>query len=59
MPIPTGEQQIPIDEYDRKHGAPEKTPDAPKLTEDEAWGNKLNPVRETPLAGTNLKDVGR
>ena len=46
----------PMDEIDRKNGTPENGP--PKLSEDEAWGLKLNPVRETPLAGTGLKAVG-
>jgi hypothetical protein len=47
----------PIDAYDSKHGKP--APDAPVISEDDAWGNKLNPVRETPLAGSNLKAVGK
>lgn len=46
----------PIDQYDTKHGKP--APDAPVVSEDEAWGGKLNPVRETPNAATNLKAVG-
>lgn len=57
MPIETSQPVDPIDEYDRKHGAP--APDAPKLTEDEAWGGKLNPVRETAPAFSNLKTVGK
>lgn len=50
------EPKDPIEEYDSKHGKP--APDAPPISEDEAWGGKLNPVRETPLAGANLKNVG-
>ena len=46
----------PMDEIDRKIGTPDNGP--PKLSEDEAWGTKLNPVRETPMAATNLKSVG-
>lgn len=46
----------PMDEIDRKLGKPDNGP--PKLTEDEAWGTKLNPVQETPLAATGLKAVG-
>lgn len=51
------EDKDPIDEYDRQHGKPDAG--APKLSDNDAWGNNLNPVRETPLAGTNLRDVGR
>lgn len=49
----------PIDAYDSKHGRPEATPDKPNQSEADAWGTNLNPVRETPLAGTNLKEVGK
>lgn len=49
------EPKDPIDEYDRKHGAP--APDAPSVTEQEAWGTGLNPVRDTPNCMTNLKAV--
>jgi hypothetical protein len=45
----------PLDEIDRKVGAPDNGP--PKLSDDEAWGTKANPCIETPLAGTNLKQV--
>lgn len=47
------------EEYDRAHGDPCKTPDRPNISEADEWGTSLNPVRETPLAGKNLKDVGR
>lgn len=47
----------PMDAYDNKHGKP--APAAPVVSEDEAWGGKLNPVRETPLAASNLKAVGK
>ena len=53
---PTNVDKDPLDDYDKKFGAPDNGP--PKLTEDEAWGTKLLPVIETPLAGTNLKQVG-
>lgn len=52
------EPKDPLDAYDAKHGRPEATPDAPTISEADAWGTTLNPVRETPLAGTNLKQVG-
>lgn len=52
----SGSIKDPLDDYDRTHGAPNNG--MPKLSEDEAWGTKLNPVRETPLAGTGLKQVG-
>lgn len=52
----TGSVKDPLDAYDSKFGKPDNGP--PKLTEDEAFGTKLNPVRETPLAGTGLKSVG-
>lgn len=52
------EPKDPIDAYDAKHGRPEATPNKPNQDPNEAWGESLNPVRETPLAGTNLKDVG-
>lgn len=50
------EPKDPIEEYDSKHG--KAAPDAPPVTPDEAWGEKLNPVRETPPAASNLKTVG-
>jgi hypothetical protein len=52
------EPKDPIDAYDAKHGRPEATPDKPNQAEAEAWGTKLNPVRETPQAAKNLKSVG-
>lgn len=51
-----GEPKDPLDDYDRTHGAPDNGP--PKISEADAWGTKLNPVRETPLAGSGLKSVG-
>lgn len=54
--VPTGEGKDPMDEYDRAHGKPDNGP--PKLSEADAWGTKLIPVKETPLAGTGLKSVG-
>ena len=53
---PTNVDKDPLDDYDKKFGAPDNGP--PKLTEDEAWGGRSIPVIETPLAGTNLKQVG-
>lgn len=52
------EPKLTTDEYDRAHGNPASTPDAPKQTEADAWGTKLNPVRDTPLAASGLKSVG-
>jgi len=49
----------PIEAYDQKHGRPEATPDKPSLSEAEEWGTDLNPLRETPLAGKNLTNVGK
>ncbi len=52
-----GEPKDPNEEIDRKLGTP--ATGAPPLSEDEAWGTKQNPVRETPPAFTGLRDVGR
>ena len=52
---PSNVDKDPIDDYDKKFGAPDNGP--PKLTDDEAWGTKALPVIETPLAGKNLKQV--
>lgn len=57
--MPMNEPKDPIDEYDRVHGNPAATPDKPNISEADSWGEKLNPVRETPLAGANLKEVGK
>lgn len=52
-----GEPQDPIDAYDSAHG---KMGDSiPKISEDQAWGESLNPVRENHTSFKNLKDVGR
>ena len=48
-----------IDSYDRQHGDPCKTPDKPVQSSNEAWGESLNPVRETPNASSNMRDVGK
>jgi hypothetical protein len=53
------EPKDPIEAYDAAHGDPSKTPAAPALSEADEWGTKLNPVRDTPLAGTGLKQVGK
>lgn len=50
--------QDPIEQYDSQHGDPCKTPDKPNQSPDEAWGENLNPVRETPNAAKGLKTVG-
>lgn len=44
------------EEYDNTHGKP--GPDHKPLSEDEQWGQNLNPVRETPLPSKNLQKVG-
>ena len=51
----TGPVKDPLDDYDRAHGTPDNGP--PKLSDDEAWGTKLNPVRETLPAFTGLKKL--
>lgn len=53
------EPKDPIDAYDAKHGRPEATPAAPNMSEADLFGEKLNPVRETPNAAANLKTVGK
>lgn len=53
-----GSDKIPTDEYDRTHGKPGSVPDAPAMSEEDKYGTKLNPVRETPPAFTGLKQVG-
>ena len=53
---PSNVDKDPLDDYDKKFGAPDNGP--PKLTDDEAWGTRVLPVIETPLAGTNLKQAG-
>ena len=51
----TDDVKDPEDEFDRAHGKPDNG--TPKLGEDEAWGTKQNPVRETPAPFTGLKQV--
>jgi hypothetical protein len=53
------EEKDPLDAYDAKHGRPEATPAAPAMSEADLFGTSLNPVRETPLAGTGLREVGK
>jgi hypothetical protein len=50
----TGEPTDPIETFDASHGRPEQGP--PKLSEEEAWGTNLNPVRETAQPAKNLQD---
>lgn len=51
------DQQDPLDEYDRAHGAPEKGPanSHPPMNENEITGSNLNPVQETPPAFGKLR----
>lgn len=51
-------EENPVDVYDRAHGDPSKTPDAPRISEEDKWGTNLNPVRETPNSTKGLKSVG-
>lgn len=50
-------ERTPVEEYDAKHGTPGSVPDAPKISEADAFGTTLNPVRETPPAFSNLREV--
>ena len=47
----------PIDAYDREHGAPEKTPDAPKVSPAQEW-SVGGPVQDDALPARNLRDGG-
>ncbi len=47
-----------VDEYDRQHGDPAKGKDMPPVTQDQAYGESLNPVRNPPPPYTNTKKVG-
>ena len=53
------EPKDPIEAYDATHGKPEATAQDQGASVDEQWGESLNPVRETPLAATGLKSVGK
>lgn len=44
----------PNEEHERQA----TVPDMPKVSEDEAWGLKLNPLRDDPLPATNLGSGG-
>ena len=48
--------KLPIDEYDAKHGKPGAAPDAKPISEADAFGTTLNPVRETATPFTGLRD---
>lgn len=50
------EMKDTIEEYDSKHGKP--GPDHTPVSQNEQWGESLNPVRETPTPSKNLKQVG-
>jgi hypothetical protein len=52
-----GEPTDPIDTYDSTHGTMNDS--IPKVSDDQAWGGSLNPVRENHTSFKNLKDVGR
>jgi hypothetical protein len=52
-----GEPSDPIDAYDSQHGKMDNG--IPKVSEEQAWGGPLNPVRENHTSYKNLKDVGR
>lgn len=51
-------QQTEVDKYDGQHGRPEATPDMPQMGQDDLYGTRLNPVRETPSPFKNLQKVG-
>lgn len=51
----SGEPKDPIDAYDSAHGTQDNG--IPKVSEDQAWGGGLNPVRETPAPYKNLRQV--
>ena len=50
-------EQTPKEKYDSVHGSPDGVPDCKPMSPDQEWGESLNPVRETPLAGTGLREV--
>ena len=50
-----GEPKLPVDDYDSTHGKQDDS--IPHVSDEQAWGTAQNPVRETPMAGTNLKQV--
>jgi hypothetical protein len=52
MIVPEGQTSDEV--YDKQHGSREA--DQPKMTEDQLLGTKLNPVRDVPLAASNLHD---
>jgi hypothetical protein len=53
------EPKDPTKEYDAKHGKPGSEPEDRGVTDDQKWGLRQNPVRESPLAGTGLRSVGK
>jgi hypothetical protein len=52
----TGDKN-PLDEYDRKNGKPGSVPDAKPISEADAFGTTLNPVRETATPHGPLREV--
>lgn len=51
-------KRTPVEEYDSKHGDPSKAPEQVKMSDEEAWGTSLNPVRNDSLPAKNLREVG-
>lgn len=47
-----------VDKYDRAHGDPAKGKDMPPVTQDQAYGESLNPVRNPPAPFKDMKKVG-
>lgn len=50
-----GEPANPVADYDREHGDQGDT--IPHVSEEQAWGTNLNPVRENHTSYKNLKQV--
>lgn len=53
MATDSGNNTDPNEKFEQSKG-----PDHPSLSEDELFGNKLNPVRETADPFTGLRDGG-
>lgn len=47
-----GEPKDPMDEYGQQDDS------IPHVSDEQAWGTSLNPVRETPMPAKNLNSVG-
>lgn len=48
----------PTDPNEKHEDAIARTPDAPPISHDDAWGERQNPVREAENVATNLKQQG-